>query len=186
MRVLRSFIVLIAVTLSLCSFVFSQDKAPLIAMDPSMAQIQSWLSKAIDKNSTVRSENISDSISKVRFDGCNMSYRIDHEDAVEPSLSRPIQPVSYYTRVTTLAFDLKEMNINGVTLTPFVSKSNMLLLTLPAIDGKQSVKFSVTDSLPRYDRSGFQSTATMTVSGDVAEQVKNKLILAMKVCQAPR
>jgi hypothetical protein len=158
---------------------------PLLAMDNSLSQVQVWLSKTIDKNSTSRSGNVTDSISRVRFDGCNLSYKVGHEIATEPSPSESTKPVNYYMWTTTLAFDLREMNINGITMTPLIANSNMLQLTLPALEGKQNVKFTTDGSLPKLNRSGFQSAATMTLSRNVAEEVKTRLALAAKLCQAP-
>jgi hypothetical protein len=178
-----------AVILSISTAAIAQEMKPLVAMDSSLLQTQAWLSKAIDKNSTYSGgSNSVESISKVKFDGCHLSYRVDHEtsDAYTdqiPGIGN--RAVSYNNMTTTLAFDLKEMNVGGITMTPLVSNSNMLMLTIPALGGKQSVSYSFETSNPRFNTTGFKTAAAMAVKANLADQIKLNLVKAALMCQKP-
>jgi hypothetical protein len=179
--------------ISLASAAFSQDKAPLISMDASMVQTQAWLSKAIDKNSTYRSgRNTVNSISGVNFDGCNLSYKTETETQYNsfavftggPDGKGPgTNPTGISGTTMTLAFDLKQMNLNGITLTPLVANSNMQMLTITSLPGQPSVSYDSIFNNPRFNRSGSLFAATMAVKNDVAQQIKNELTRVMTACQ---
>jgi hypothetical protein len=194
MKILRSFLTLTAAMLFLSTLVFSQDMKPLISMDASLAQTQAWLAKAIDKNSTYssgRNGNITDSISAVKFDGCKLSYAIENERKAERfgeawpgganENGAASRPPNYYTTTTTLAFDLKEMDLNGIVLTPLISNSNMQMITIRSREGGQSVSYST--NYGSFSRSGLRFAATMAVKNEAAEQIKAGLAQAMTLCQ---
>jgi hypothetical protein len=180
---------ILALLFSASTAAIAQEMKPLVAMDNSLLQAQAWLSRAIDKNSTYSSgSNSVERISKVKFDGCNLSYRVDHETSdayIDQIPGMGNRAVSYSSMATTLAFDLKEMNVGGITITPLVSNSNMLMLTIPALGGKQSVSYSFETNDPRFNKTGFKTAAAMTVKANVADQIKLNLVKAALMCQRP-
>ncbi len=188
MRISRTFFAAAAAVFALSTFAYSQDKTSLLSMDASMSQTQAWLVKAIDKNSTYRSGDSRDSISNVKFDGCRLSYTIEHQTSANSSgMNLPggasTSAPTYYSTLTTLALDLKSMNMNGITLTPLVSNTNMQVLTLYSLESQKSVSFNFQPSNPQFSRTGFQSAATFAVKADVAEKIKTGLVQAISFCQ---
>ena len=175
----------IVVSLStLSTAAFAQEMKPLLAMDNQLAQAQAWLEKAIDKNSTYKSSpSVTESISQVRFDGCRMSFRAVSEHGIEPSPANGAGAVQYYNTVTTLAFDLKGMDLGGITMTPSVARSNMLLLTLPSIQGQQNVAYESQSWNARFNRKGALFAVTIPVKAELAEQVKAQLLKTSVLCQ---
>lgn len=188
MRISRNLFAAAAVVFALSTFTFSQDKTSLLSMDASMSQTQAWLVKAIDKNSTYRSGNSRDSISNVKFDGCRLSYTIEHQTAANSSgMNLPggasTSAPTYYSTLTTLAFDLKSMNADGITMTPLVSNTNMQALTLYSLEGRKGVTFNFQPNSPQLHRTGSQTAATFVVKTDVAEKIKTGLVQAISFCQ---
>jgi hypothetical protein len=193
MRIFRALVNLSFAIFFISCPAFSQEMKPLVAMDASITQTQAWLSKSIDKNSTYRSgRNTINTISGVKFNGCQMSYKVESETQLgsfdvfaggSDGKGPGTQPPSMSTTITTLAFDLKQMNINGITLTPLVSNSNMQMLTVESLQGQQSVSYALNFNNPRFNRSGSQFAATMAVKNDTAQQIKNELVRVMTSCQ---
>ena len=116
----------IAAILFVSAAAFAQEMKPLVQMDNSTLQAQAWLSRAIDKNSTYSSNrSTTKSISNVKFDGCRLSYKIETEtnnsSYADVSPGMGTKAVSYNTADTTLAFDLGQMNIGSLTMTPLAA-----------------------------------------------------------------
>jgi hypothetical protein len=188
MRISRTFFALTIAVFAFSISAFSQEMKPLIAQDASLSQTQAWLAKTIDKNSTYHSGDSRDSISNVKFDGCRLSYTIEHQTGYNSSSmnlpgSASTSAPAYYSTLTTLALDLKNMNMGGITLTPLVSNTNMQMLTLYSLEGQKSVSFNLQPNNSRFSRTGFQATATLAVKADVAEKIKIGLVQAISFCQ---
>jgi hypothetical protein len=171
---------LLAFAVSLSTAAFAQEMKPLLAMDNQLAQAQAMLAKSLDSAGT----NSAQAVSHVTFDGCRMSYQVAAPNAVG-QLNTAAQATSL-GGLATLAFDLKAMNINGITLTPLTANSNMLLLTLPAIQGRQNVVPERSRSTSNFNGAAgsfLQAAATMPVRAELAEQVKAQLLQASVLCQ---
>jgi hypothetical protein len=171
---------ILALAFSLSTAAFAQEMKPLLAMDNQLAQAQAMLAKTLDSAGA----NSTQAVSHVTFDGCRMSYQVADSNALG-QLNTAAQTTSF-GGLATLAFDLKAMNIAGVTLTPLTANSNMLLLTLPAIKGQQNVLIERHSSPFNFSSAagGFLlAAAAMPVRAELAEQLKAQLLKTSVLCQ---
>lgn len=201
MKVFTSFLAILLLSFSL----FAQNKNDAPGDNASLEDIQKWLVKTIGKNSSFSYKNSDNKTTDIIFNGCRLSYRLEMKSISDPSLPditdqkmsappgmRPARSTSFMFT----GFNLTDMDPAGFVLKPAGGLAkDMTQITLSTLGGKETVdlNFHSMTSDPNklntipggVNGSKKGSLAQLVVKKTVAEQIKDELVRAIKLCQQP-
>lgn len=196
MKYLITFVFLTATLWLAPPALVAQDKGDLtpLAANASLDETQKWLVKAIGKNNTFSVKNTKNktknSIADIKFNGCQLSYRIVQETMIEalnlPQMSTQSggtsgsQGENIMRSELIFNFALKNIDPAGVTLNDLPTDAAQLIL-LKVVGDNKLVNYKNNPGTQNA-REGTQASAYMNIKKTVAGQIRDGLVQAIKLC----
>ncbi len=177
-----------------------KEKLSTLSDNASLADVQSWLVRAIDQNSAYRfkvAEGVKDplrpkdqlveysdsKITNVKFQGCQISYTVEKVSDVSSSkLKTQGLPAPADHEEMKVMFDLKDINRDEISIRDTGAGSVMSAISMRTLDYKRVVKIKGGKETGNIT----VSVASIVVGSNIVERVKNALDLAVTLCQAEK
>lgn len=171
-----------------------KDKLEPMPAGASLSDAQAWILKNLPKNFGYSLVDDRVKISDLKFDGCNLSYRVlqrytDQKAAIgdRPALSRTGATEALdipYDVHEDVWIDLKQLDPARVSLGPLPKPKGMQMIGLETIEKKDLIKFDRKGTSARYNTMGVRSLAVLPVKENAGEALGKGLQYVIRLCQA--
>ena len=192
MRKTNFFIGAILLIISFSVISFSQEMKPLMQMDNSLLQAQTWLQNSLPKASAYATTHSASRIGDIRFEGCKMSYQQFNTSLFDVSggldNSQPLTERTTGLSVTVTLdlsqVDTKRMALKAFTFgSPLGGKADLQKILIYSINDKAGFRYAGGGKDVEMVKWGLKNGVTMLVQNALAQQVKENLMQAAMACQ---
>jgi hypothetical protein len=185
----------------ICCFpiaLLAQDKEKIEALPAgsTLEQSREWLVKTIDKYFGYSLVEDTVSISKLKFDGCKVSYRMFQRYTDQKSTLGD-QPALGQTGATgakdlnyevyeDVSFDLKDIDPTRVGLGPLPRPRSMQMVSLETAGKKDLIHFERKGTSVRYNTTGDRSTVAFPVKEKAGEAIAKAFMYTVQLCKTSK